>query len=348
MSDRKEPEWLDQAVKLYQQGHSINQIAAIVNSTYETTRRYLLRAGVQLRTSVEGVRLRHPRPSWVNEAAQLYEQGYSTYQIAERVNRSAVAVREQLISVGVTLRSCWVASRLRRWRDTGTEDLIFEPGAVTVALIGYALGDGHLAVDSSVRYFMKPTILRDYLCHVLSSLRLRPYSLPGYDNTWTVIVSDVRWWQFNQRFKADYNYLRENALRWPDHFTYGFLAAEGTHCIGIYNRAVHLNTGNKNLNLLALVAECLKALGYQTTLVGPNKNGCYQLNLRGSSFAKAQFAVNSPYPNKRIPSNYLLGRHLLKPEVQRIYDEALEELYTTYGRELVDQELLPAKRTKRT
>jgi len=50
---------------LYEEGCSINEIAAMTNSNYGTTRRRLLEAGVTLRTNVEGTRLASPRSSIV-------------------------------------------------------------------------------------------------------------------------------------------------------------------------------------------------------------------------------------------------------------------------------------------
>ncbi len=288
------------------------------------------------------------RPEWVDQAIRWYtEDGLSLNQIADRVRRSFGAVWYQLKRTGVQLRSCKEGTRLRRWKDTRTENLTFEPDTVTIGLISYSLGDGHFNRDGcSVRYGMKTSVLRDYLSELLQGLGLSSHTRLRSNSMWYVEVCDVRWWEFCKRFADDFDYLRENALKWPDHFVYGFFAAEGHHTI-LPNGAVVVGFSNKKLALLELVAECLEALGYQTTLVGPAKDGCYQLNLRGSSLAKVQFAVNSPYPNKRASSNYLLRRHLVKPELQKIYDEALEELYATYGKERVDRELLQAKRTKR-
>jgi len=193
---------------------------------------------------------------------------------------------------------------------------------------------------------MKPTIVRDYVVALLKSLGLRPGTVQHSNRYWKVYICDVRWYEWNSKFFTDYTFLRNNALKYPEAFVYGFLAAEGTHFIET-NGSITESFSNTNTQLLELTAECLHVLGYETTLNPPQKDGSRALRLRGPSLNKAKFAVKSPFPNKRIPSNYLVRRSLLNPELQAIYDRALRELYAEYGKERVDKELLPAKKTRK-
>lgn len=139
-------------------------------------------------------------------------------------------------------------------------------------------------------------------------------------------------------------------MKWPAPFVYGFLAAEGHHCIQVPQSGrghVQLGCTNKDRRLLEIVRGCLIAIGFESSINGPNVNGGYQLNIHGTNLEKAQFAVQSPWPNKRAPSNYLVRRDQLGPDVQAMYDQALHELYEQYGEERVNEELMPAKRTEK-
>jgi len=339
------PKWVDEAARLYEAGYSLSQVAIRVSKHPSTVRKQLKRVGVVLRSVKEGARLRHETFGWVDDAERLYQEGYSLYQVATRVGKSYTTVRDQLQQAGTELRSKKEGTRLRKWQDNGTLGLSFEPSELTLTLIGYGVGDGHLdKYGRYVSYAMKPTIVREHTVILLQNLSLRPFYTQRSNGVHNVVVSDVRWTEFNQSFFTDYNYLRIHALKYPEAFVYGFLAAEGSHCIES-GGSIKISFSNTDAQLLELITECLHILEYETTLGPPNKNGVRELRLRGSSLGKARFAVNSPWPNKRIPSNYLVRRSAVNSELRNIYDRALEELYVKYGKELVDHELLPAKYT---
>jgi len=344
MSEHKAPEWVDEAIHLYESGYSLNQVASAVGKSYTTVSDQLRWAGVKLRSSTEGTRLRFGTSNWTGEAEHLYREGYSLSQIAVRVNKSHTAVRKQLKRKGVKLRSRAEGTRLRKQGSRGLLDLHWEPSETTLGLIGYVVGDGYLDKNGwYVSYGMKPTIVRDYVTTLLESLNLRPSIVQQSYGCWEIRIHDVRWAKFNESFFTDHKYLRNYALKFPKAFVYGFLAAEGSHTIN-YKGSVKVSFSNTNTQLLELTAECLHILGYESSLY---VNGsAYTLNILGSSFDKAKFAIGSPWPNKLVPTNYSKRRSLLKPETRNIYDQALKELYAAYGRERVDEELLPAKYTR--
>jgi len=345
MGEHKAPEWVGRAVQLYEAGYSLSQVAVQVGKSRGAVRYQLQRAGVKLRSCKEGLRFRYGTSNWINKAERLYQEGYSLNQVSAVVGRSHGTVRYHLQHAEVELRSRVGGIRLRKQGSRGLLDLHWEPSATTLSLIGYGVGDGHLGKNGRfVSYAMKPTIVRDYVVTLLESLGLHPCNAQHSCGVWEVRAFDVRWVKFNEPFFTDCQYLRKYALKYPGSFAYGFFAAEGTHYIG-YNGSVRVSLSNTNAQLLELTAECLYILGYETTLDPLKSDGARELRLRGSSLVKAKFAINSPFPNKRIPSNYSVRRSLLKPELQAIYDRALQELYAKYGKERVDKELLPAKRT---
>jgi len=289
---------------------------------------------------------KHKAPGWVKGAARLYESGYSLSQIAPIVNRAPTTVRDQLKQAGIELRSSKEGIRLRTWQDNGTLGLSFEPSELTLSLIGFGVGDGHLCRDRcTVAYIMKPTIVRDHIAYLLRGLGLRPSTAQLLSGVWEVRTCDVRWVEFNKPFFTNHNYLRSYALAYPTAFVQGLFAAEGSHCIRA-NGSIDVRLSNTSVLLLSITAECFGILNYNTSLhILSKKAHIRSLNILGSNLTKAKLMTTSPWPNKRVPSNYLVRRSLLKSEIRNIYDQALEELYTTYGKERVNKELLPAKNT---
>jgi len=345
MSEHKAPEWAEKAVHLYESGYNLNQTAMRVGKSPSTVYNKLQRAGVTLRSREEGIRLRQGGLYWVEEAIKLYQSGYSLSQIALRTGKGCETVRYQLQHAEVKLRSKKEGNRLRTWQDNGTLGLSFEPSATTLSLIGFGVGDGHLNKSGrKLEYSMRPTIVRNYVARLLRGLGLKLGIVQLPYGNWKVYACDIRWVEFNEPFFTDYAYLYNYTLKWPAAFVYGFFAAEGSHFV-CPNGSIQTSFSNTDVRLLNIAAECLNILGYETTLGSLRKDGARELRLRGPSLDKAKFVINSPWPNKRVPSNYLVRRSIVNSELRLLYDRVLQELYTTYGERRVNEELLPAKFT---
>lgn len=88
----KQPPWLPDAVKLYQQGYCQREVAAIVGVTKGVVARHLKLAGVTLRP-------RGGRRNWENilaTAAKMHKAGVSIDAIADELGCSIEALRRDI------------------------------------------------------------------------------------------------------------------------------------------------------------------------------------------------------------------------------------------------------------
>lgn len=363
MSERTN--WVDEAVRLYvEEKLSLNQVAEKVGKHQLTVRSRLLQAEVELRSPSGG---RKSRPCWVGEAMRLYQEGYSTVQISNILRKDPSYIRTELLREGIKLRGRGEGREARNEREF-VETLLPQwlSSAIAIRLLSYGLGDGSTSTGKRFKrnqYATKSSLLRDEVITWFESLGLSPLSfLRESTGVWQIKANTAHWYRFNRRLRDDTELLRKCALTYPADFVAGFLAAEGHHFI-TPTGLIELGADNTELTWLEILKDCFEALGLNAKVHGPfwthggykteyctNPKPLYRLRVaqqKELNYEKAKFCTETLPMNKKLPSNYLLRRHLLRPEVQEIYDRTLEELYATYGKERVDRELLPAKRTKR-
>jgi hypothetical protein len=93
----------DEAVRLYNEGHSLNQLGETWGCSPNTVSERFKKHGIQIRNRNEQRKFTYgikPIEGWW----KLYEQGLSTYQIAEKYGVVQDKVREALIKAGYHLR----------------------------------------------------------------------------------------------------------------------------------------------------------------------------------------------------------------------------------------------------
>lgn len=117
MNPRIEP---TNEAELYAMGFSIKQVAEIKFCSFSTTRRILLRQGVQLRQA--GGMRRKPSHEDLRRTEYLYvDLQWSTNEIARMEGLSSSTVTNRLRLAGVSMRTGADSYRLKRVRKTGPE-----------------------------------------------------------------------------------------------------------------------------------------------------------------------------------------------------------------------------------
>jgi very-short-patch-repair endonuclease len=97
----------DNLKRLYESGLSLNQIAQKLGIGAMSVRKYLLAAGVPIRSRAEGQALRpHGRTEiTVNEVVALYNAGMSEKAIEKKIGLSRPAIRNRLLKAGIKPRN---------------------------------------------------------------------------------------------------------------------------------------------------------------------------------------------------------------------------------------------------
>ena len=123
-----------QAVEMYKAGCSGGDIAARLHIDKRTVYKYLHEARVMRprgkTASMKGP-LRDVSHSEVDRTVTLYLEGYSTYEVAEKLGLTSPTVRYRLKHAGVTLRTRSESVKLRLARDPRNNQLRNELGRYT-------------------------------------------------------------------------------------------------------------------------------------------------------------------------------------------------------------------------
>jgi hypothetical protein len=111
----------DNLKRLYESGLSLNQIAQKLGIGAMSVRKYLLAAGVPIRSRAEGQALRpHGRTEiTVNEVVALYNAGMSEKAIEKKIGLSRPAIRNRLLKAGIKPRNRSESMYLRMSQTSG-------------------------------------------------------------------------------------------------------------------------------------------------------------------------------------------------------------------------------------